>query len=86
MHKDLDIAGKYMGRIIFKLPSLKDRSKYFNSTAGILAEGILDKIDNFKNTLTNYVQEVENDKSSKKNGHISSLYRGNEDNRAGQQI
>jgi ParB/RepB/Spo0J family partition protein len=86
IHRDLDIAGKYMGRIIFKLPSLKEKSKHFNSTAGILAEGILDKIDGLKNVLTNYVQEVEYDKSPKKNGNISSLQRGDESNRVGQQI
>lgn len=84
IHRDLDIAGKYMGRIIFKLPSLKEKSNHFNSTAGILAEGILDKMDGLKNVLTNYVQEVEYDKSSKKNGHISSLRGGNENNRVGQ--
>jgi ParB/RepB/Spo0J family partition protein len=84
IHRDLDIAGKYMGRIIFKLPSLKEKSKHFNSTAGILAEGILDKIDGLKNVLTNYVQEVEYDRSPKKNGNISSLQRGDESNRVGQ--
>ncbi len=84
IHRDLDIIGKYMGRIIFKLPYLKEKSKHFNSTAGILAEGILDKMDGLKNVLTNYVQEVEYDKSPKKNGHISSLRGGNENNRIGQ--
>lgn len=73
LHQDLDVVGKYMGRIIFKLPYLKDKSKYFNSTAGILAEGILDKIDKLKSVLTNYINEVEHDKSTKKNGDISSL-------------
>ena len=86
LHKDLDIAGKYMGRIIFKLPSLKDKSKHFNSTAGILAEGILDKLDGLKGVLTNYVREVEHDRSSKKNCDISSLRGGNENNRVGQQV
>jgi ParB/RepB/Spo0J family partition protein len=73
LHRDLDIVGKYMGRIVFKLPSLKDKSKHFNSTAGILAEGILDKLDVLEGVLTDYVQEVEHDRSPKKNGHISSL-------------
>ncbi len=86
IHQDLDIAGKYMGRIIFKLPSLKKKSKYFNSTAGILAEGILDKIDGLKNVLTDYVQEVEDDRSPKKNGHIPSFHGGNENNRISEQI
>ncbi len=83
MHRDLDIVGKYMGHIIFKLPSLKDRSKYFNSTAGILAEGILDKMDGIKSVLINYVQEVEYDRSSKKNGHIPPIRGGNENHRVG---
>ena len=58
--KDLEIASKYIGRIIFKLPLLQN-NKNFISTGGLLAEGILNKLDKFKEILTLFIQEVKSD-------------------------
>jgi ParB/RepB/Spo0J family partition protein len=58
--KDLEIASKYIGRLIFKLPQIK-KNKHLLSTAGILTEGILDKLDRFQLTLKTFIEEVKND-------------------------
>jgi ParB/RepB/Spo0J family partition protein len=58
--KDLEIASKYIGRLIFKLPQIK-KNKHILSTAGILTEGILDKLDRFQLTLKTFIEEVKND-------------------------
>ena len=86
LHKDLDIVSKYMGRLIFKLPNLKNKGADFASTAGILAEGILDKLNQFEKVLTTFVQEIENDRTSKKKCHLHPPSRWNEDKRVGLQV
>jgi ParB/RepB/Spo0J family partition protein len=58
--KDLEIASKYISRIIFKLPQLQNNNN-FHSTGGLLAEGILNKSDKFKEILTLFIQEVKSD-------------------------
>ena len=74
--KDLEIASKYIGRIIFKLPSLQN-NKNFISTGGLLAEGILDKLDKFQEILTLFIQEVQNDQQGKSKCGMASLSGGN---------
>lgn len=58
--KDLEIASKYIGRIIFKLPRLQINND-LHATGGLLAEGILDKLDQIKTVLNNFIQEQEHD-------------------------
>ncbi len=58
--KDLEITSKYIGRIIFKLPSFKNNNNFY-STGGLLAEGILNKLNKFQQILTIFIEEVEND-------------------------
>ena len=58
--KDLEIASKYIGRLIFKLPQLHSNNN-FHATGSLLTEGILDKLERFKIILKNFIQENEND-------------------------
>lgn len=72
--KDLEIASKYIGRIIFKIPQIKKSNQLF-STAGLLAEGILNKLDIFQRTLKTLIQEVENDQRGQSKSDMVSLSR-----------
>jgi ParB/RepB/Spo0J family partition protein len=54
--KDLEITSKYIGRLIFKLPQIKNNDQLL-STAGILIEGILDKLNRFQLTLKTFIRE-----------------------------
>lgn len=58
--KDLEITSKYIGRIIFKLPRLKKNNDFF-ATAGLLAEGILNKWDGLQTTLNDFIRENNSD-------------------------
>ena len=72
---DLEIIGKYVGRIIFKLPQLQNNN-HFYSTAGLLVEGILNKLDKFQEILTIFIREVENDQRRQNEGRLGPLSRG----------
>ncbi len=58
--KDLEISSKYIGRIIFKVPQLQVNNN-LTATGGLLAEGILNKLDRFKSILSDFVKEGKND-------------------------
>lgn len=57
---DLEIITKYIGRIIFKLPKQQNNNEIY-SMGGLLAEGILNKLDKFQIILNTFIQEVKND-------------------------
>jgi len=67
--KDLEIASKYIGRLIFKLPQLHSNNDFY-ATGSLLAEGILDKLDRFKVILNNFIQENENDRKRQSECHM----------------
>lgn len=73
--KDLEIASKYIGRIIFKLPQMKNNNQFF-STAGILSGGILDKLDRFQLTLKTFIQEIEDDQRREGKSSMGPTQRG----------
>lgn len=60
--KDLEIAQKYIGRLIIKSPYWDKKNTEFMSVATILAEGILDKIERLRDTLYNFIEDFNNDR------------------------
>jgi hypothetical protein len=53
LQKDLEIVQKYIGRLVFKLPDFK-KNDSFMSTAGLLAQGILNKLEKFREILIQF--------------------------------
>lgn len=74
--KDLEITLKYIGRLVFKLPQIEKNDQLL-STAGILTEGILDKLDIFQLILKTFIREdekreTENDKRGQGKSSVDS--------------
>lgn len=76
--KDMEIVQKYMGRVAYKLPLLKPKSESFMATAGLLAEGILEKQGRLSAVLKTFVREAKDDQCRQTKGGMVPIPRRDE--------